>query len=831
MGYLPGTQIQELKAVKNQIYFLGTQNQLEEIRKCSPYSAQITSFIRQYEELRLYCDLQLQESSITRPCIIRDIDLDLWVASENCTNRELMQKGNAPYLFDDPAGKIELHHIGQDYSAPFAELTLDEHGENSQLLHASRDESWRNDKKLEKDFYKERSAYWKQRVKQDYSVIEQTFQALPPSHYQNQQEYLEELREICEAVYMQCEAEDLDYLSDLARSYAMMHRVGATTMSEFLHSVRTEKQEEIRCPVCQSTDYVFNGTYRTRSEKIQRYKCRKCGKIFSSFRKCLVSGSSFSFREWIKFIDCLYNGYTIKQIAKACEISERTAHENRTKLFYALKLLNDKVTLKGNVVLDETYLPVSYKGNHSKQEDFIMPREANERGGENHKPGISDNLVCIICAVDDCGNSVAKVAGIGASTTGKLKYALQTHISDEVFCFYSDKSRTIKSFADSCGVEIKQEKLLKKGVKRTEGVPLTKDTFIVNRFLQKINSYHSRLKKFLNRFSGISTKYLSGYLYLFAWKERSKDWEPEEAYRELLQIMTEPNHYLSVEDIIKDGHISDANQIEKTYRKGHSRNPEREEEIYRRYASGETMTSIATSLGVSKQSISKIIKKLRTQGKAYRTQWDIQQEQQEEKTEKPSICERSQAFLERDYQIYFEWLNWDGTLGEFAIYNSKKYCISIQSVKNIVSVMKRIVRLKEEIFIYENISYQKLNEVYQSVYNDFLILKNKDPERSNAACAKQIAKQYGYEYGNILRIVQIMGADTDGLYFDRKRRLSPADIHKRDKALFIDFLRWNGDKKEFITYATAKYGLKNTLYMLSLNIVYMPIRSDSIWSD
>ena len=38
-----------------------------------------------------------------------------------------------------------------------------------------------------------------------------------------------------------------------------------------------------------------------------------------------------------------------------------------------------------DVVLDETYLPVSYKGNHSKQMDFVMPRAANERGGENHK--------------------------------------------------------------------------------------------------------------------------------------------------------------------------------------------------------------------------------------------------------------------------------------------------------------------------------------------------------------------------------------------------------------------------------------------------------------
>ena len=230
---------------------------MEEIGKYSPYSAQITSFIRQYEELRLYCDLQLQESCITRPCLLREIDFDLWISSEGCTNRELMQKGNAPYLFDSPDGKVELHHVGQNYAAPFAELTIDEHSENSQLLHISREESWRNDKKLEKAFYKERLVYWKRRAEQDYEITEHLFEPLPTSHYQKQQEYLAELRSICEAVYAQCEAADLEYLSDLARSYAMMQHVGATTMGEFLQIVRQEKQEEIRCTVCQSTDLLL----------------------------------------------------------------------------------------------------------------------------------------------------------------------------------------------------------------------------------------------------------------------------------------------------------------------------------------------------------------------------------------------------------------------------------------------------------------------------------------------------------------------------------------------------------------------------------------------
>lgn len=807
MDYVSRKQIEEIRIVRRKVYDLSTQHQAEEILRLSPYSEDITQYIKQYNELRLYYTLHLQESYITRPAIIRDIDFDMWVSSENCSNLTLMQKGSAPYAFDAPEGKIELHHISQNYAAPFAELTLDEHDENSRLLHPSRESSWRNDKECQKAFFAERTDYWKRRAKRDYIVSEHQFSQFPSYHFKKQKEYMEELRNTCEVLFGQCDAEDLDYLSDLAKSFAMMQRVGASTLSEFLQKTREERQSPITCVICGSTDYVLNGTYETERETVQRYKCKKCGKVFSPFHKSLVSGSTFSFREWIKFIDCVYNGYTNKQIAKACDVSEHTAHENKIKLFYALKILNDKIKLKGNVVLDETYLPVSYKGNHSKQEDFIMPREANERGGENHKQGISDNLVCIICAIDDSGNSVAKVAGVGASTAGKLKYALQEHIGNDIFCLYSDKSRVIKSFADSCGLEIKQEKLLRKGTKRAENVPLTKDTFIVNRYLQIINSYHSRLKKFLNRFSGTSTKYLSGYLYLFAWKERSKDWEPEEAYRELLNIMTEPNNYLSVDDIMKDGHLPNANSIEKTYRKGHSRNPEREEEIYRRYAAGETMTDIAASLNVSRQSVSQIIIKFRQQGKAYRTQWDIQREQAKEEQQKPPIREQSQECLERDYRIYYERQNWNGPAAEFVKVTSAKYGISAQSVRNTVSRMKRIIRLKEEILIHEDVSYQSMGEVYQSIYSDNLQMKSKEHYIPYEERMHILSEKYGISDKTIAQIIQIMATNTDENWFKGKHKLTKTETYNRDKAIFIDFLRWTGKRTDFYAYAAKKYDL------------------------
>ena len=807
MQYITNTGITELRSIREQIHSLGLQRQSEEIRRVSPYSGHITPHIRLYNELAFYYSLRLQESVITRPTLIKEIDFELWVSSEGCTNLELMQNGSSPYAFDSPDGKIELHHIGQAHAAPFAELTAEEHDRNSKLLHYSNEPSWRNDEALNRDFLAERSAYWKKRAENDYTVSSITFDALEEYHYQNYQEYMEELRDTCEEIYAQCSVENLDYLSDLAKSYSMMNRMGATTMSEYISNTQDAANETIRCISCGSKTVSLCGSYQTQGDKVQRFRCKDCGKVFSPISKTLISGSSFSFREWIKFIDCLYNGYTIKQTANACDLSEKAAHENRAKLFYALKLLNDRVCLQGNIVIDETYLPVSFKGNHSNQENFVMPRAAYKRGGENHQRGITDNLVCIVCAVDDLGNSVAKVAGTGNPSATKLKYVLQDHLGEDVSCLYSDKSTAIKAFAESCGYPIKQAKLLCKGRKRATGVPLTREVLATNRYLQVVNGYHARLKRFLSRFSGISTKYLSGYLYLFAWKERNKDHESIEAYKELLLVMIEPNNYIQTEEILKGGYLPDAVSINKDYRKREYTFTERDKEIYRRYASGETMTSIAKDYGVTKQNISLIVKALRRNGMAYKTQKDIERERTRTVTPQGHISKESLEKMIRDYQIYEAKQNWTGSYEEFNQAMSEKYHISTQRVKNIVATVKRMLRLKDEIYIYEEISYRSREEVYRDVYADFTRLWDETPHLPMNTYAKMLSEKHNLTSGNIIRIIDIMEIEDMTGYFAKKRRLTSEDAYKRDKAIFVDYLRFNGTRSDFCRYAAQKYNL------------------------
>ena len=795
--------IEELRKIKTKICTLNAKRQKERIEKISPYSKDIASYIRRYDELNLYCSLQLRESFLTRPSLVADIDPELWISSENATNLELMSKGNAPYLFNAPDGKIELHHIGQDYNSPFAELTREEHSIYNSILHLFDEASWRNDPDAERIFSAERTKYWILRARGENIICDlpniehDTYFAEPC------EEYLAELRELCEEIYRQSNAKDLAYLSDLAKSYALMNDMGIYSMREFLNNKRNEQDKLIFCSACGKANNVLYGTYISRGERVQRYKCKQCGTVFTETTKTLLAGSSFSFSDWLKFIDCLYNGFTLRQIAKACGISEKTAHENRLKLFYALKILNDKVKLNGHIAIDETFLPVSFKGNHTKQESFIMPRNPNERGFENHNKGISSNHVCVVCAIDDTGNSIADVCGTGKPSAAKLNYVLIDHLGDDVACLYSDKSSAIKAFAQSCGYEIKQDKLLVKNGKYAKNIKITHNTFLINRYIQKVSNYHSKLKQFLRRFSGTSTKYLAGYLYLFAWKERNKDRTQEDIYKELLQTMAEP----IVKNLLNGNCLPDALTINSTYRQKKLSPSERDLSIGKKYANGRSLSNIGAEYNMTKQNVHRIINHLKEAGIDCSPSFANRTKETPKTNSHKYINKKVVETLDRDYQIYNEKLSWKGSAVEFRQKTAKKYGISEQRVSNIVALIKRFLRLKEEIYIYEDISFKTLGEVYRAVYSDYLELLQLEPGTTPNTHFKKLAEKYGYRPANIYRIVKNMSEENTTEYLSTTKRLTKTETFNRDKAIFIDYLRWIGSRGEFCRHAAIKYNL------------------------
>ena len=134
----------------------------KEINSVSPYSMEINKHIRWSEELEIYKSCNLTETVITRRTLIYPIDINYKYGGRS--NLDRMLNGESPR--DAITGElIELHHIGQRYDSPFAELPRLTHCSNKtyRKLHDASIESWRLNKRLINLTRKETIKYWQNR--------------------------------------------------------------------------------------------------------------------------------------------------------------------------------------------------------------------------------------------------------------------------------------------------------------------------------------------------------------------------------------------------------------------------------------------------------------------------------------------------------------------------------------------------------------------------------------------------------------------------------------------------------------------------------------------
>ena len=193
----------------------------------------------------------------------------------------------------------------------------------------------------------------------------------------------------------------------------------------------------------------------------------------------------------------MMHGMTVRATAYECRISKNAAFFLRHKILDALQEMQSKVKLDGIVEADETFFRISFKGNHSRSQFFSMPREPHMRGERSKKRGISLEKVCVPCAVNRDGKSIAQIANLGRASVRSISSVFGGRISpDAVLC--TDKHNAYVGFAEREGINLLQLKSTQR-VSGTLGI-------------QHINGYHSQLKTFMERFHGVATKYLNNYL-------------------------------------------------------------------------------------------------------------------------------------------------------------------------------------------------------------------------------------------------------------------------------------------------------------------------------
>ncbi|PAL05535.1 hypothetical protein B8W99_25940 [Peribacillus simplex] len=184
-------------------------------------------------------------------------------------------------------------------------------------------------------------------------------------------------------------------------------------------------------------------------------------------------------------------------------ITHVTAFYWRHKVLSALA--KESIGTFEGIVEVETYFLESHKGRK-----VIPTRKSRKRGGSAAKRGISNEQVCVLVARDRNKTTLSKRVGSGRILTEQIDKTLTPHFESDTILI-SDAHHSYKSFTANNNVEHiiingSKKEYLKKGIYH----------------LNNINNYHSRLKKWISRFNGVSTKYLQLYLVWFQFLDTRK---------------------------------------------------------------------------------------------------------------------------------------------------------------------------------------------------------------------------------------------------------------------------------------------------------------------
>ncbi len=268
-----------------------------------------------------------------------------------------------------------------------------------------------------------------------------------------------------------------------------------------LNSIHKErlKEQGITCPYCQSEKIVANGKLNS----VQRYWCRACNKHFRE-----TTGTPLAWLKkkdkWLQYLRCMLSGYSLRKSAKETGISLQTSFDWRHKVLQAFKTMSpEKFT--GICESDDIFFLESDKGNRS------LDRKARRRGGKASKAGISNEQVAVIVSCDRNGHKDFQVVGKGRISKNDIDKVLGDKI-DEKAILCTDSHNSYTAFAKSKNLQ-HQKIVVSKG-------QYVKDQVY---HVQHVNNMTSQLKKWLDNFNGVSTKYLQNYLNWFMVMEHLKD--------------------------------------------------------------------------------------------------------------------------------------------------------------------------------------------------------------------------------------------------------------------------------------------------------------------
>lgn len=263
--------------------------------------------------------------------------------------------------------------------------------------------------------------------------------------------------------------------------------------------VDSKETKAVTCPHCSGSHISANG----RLKGVQRYICNGCKKNFSE-----TTGKFwYNIKKKDKlnrYLYCLLSGYSIRKSAKETGISIQTSFDWRHKLLTSFSSVSVE-EFQGIVESDDLFFAYSEKGNRH------LDRKPKHRGEKASKAGISDEKVAVVASCDRSGNKDFTVATRGRISKKDLDKVLHGKV-DKVEVLCSDSHRSYGAFAKSNTITHKKFNA-SKGQRSVDKVY----------HVQNVNNMDMRLRKFMESFNGVATKYLQNYLNWFLVLEKIKN--------------------------------------------------------------------------------------------------------------------------------------------------------------------------------------------------------------------------------------------------------------------------------------------------------------------
>ena len=223
---------------------------------------------------------------------------------------------------------------------------------------------------------------------------------------------------------------------------------------------------------------------------LQRLRCLACRRSYNA-----LTGTPLArLRKrghWLTYLECVLDSRSVRAAAAITGVHRTTSFRWRHR--FVPGAARGRPVLLGPVVeADETYLLESQKGSRHLQ------RPPRKRGAKARRPGISNELDCLLVARDRSGQTLDFHTGRGPVSAVQLTACLG-NVLQENCLLISDGALAYRRFTSHAG--IRHAFINVRTGERSRG----------EIHIQNVNGWHARFKSWLVRFRGVASKYLVHY--------------------------------------------------------------------------------------------------------------------------------------------------------------------------------------------------------------------------------------------------------------------------------------------------------------------------------